>query len=98
MKFVCLLLLTVLILLQYRLWIGHGSLTYVHHLDRQKQAQIEENRFLQERNQSLSAEVNDLKHGFAAIEERARSEMGMIRKDEMFYQIVRLHDEPSDQD
>ncbi len=85
-------------MLQYRLWIGQGSLTYVHHLNRQKQAQMEENRILLERNQSLSAEVNDLKHGFAAIEERARSEMGMIKKDETFYQIVRLDDGPEDQD
>jgi cell division protein FtsB len=56
-----------------------------------KQTQIEENQRLSERNQSLAAEVLDLKQGMEAIEERARSEMGMIKNNETFYQIV---DEP----
>ena len=56
-----------------------------------KQAQIEENQQLSERNQSLAAEVLDLKQGMEAIEERARSEMGMIKNNETFYQII---DEP----
>ena len=88
MKFITTLLLILLVLLQYRLWIGNGSLTEVHHLEQVKQAQILENRQLTERNQSLAAEVFDLKQGYEAIEERARSEMGMIKDDETFYQII----------
>ena len=57
-----------------------------------KQAQIEENQQLSERNQSLAAEVLDLKQGMEAIEERARSEMGMIKNNETYYQII---DEPN---
>jgi cell division protein FtsB len=87
-KFITTLLLILLVLLQYRLWIGNGSLTEVHRLEQVKQAQILENRQLTERNQSLAAEVFDLKQGHEAIEERARSEMGMINDDETFYQII----------
>ncbi len=81
MKFVTVILFTMLMLLQYRLWIGNGSLTEVHHLQQEKQSILEEN-------DSLAAEVLDLKQGLDAIEERARSEMGMIKKDETFYQLV----------
>lgn len=75
-------------MLQYRLWIGNGSMTDVHHLEQARQEQIRENEQLRERNHTLAAEVYDLKHGYDAIEERARSEMGMIRKDETFYHVV----------
>ena len=88
MKFISLILVVLLVVLQYRLWIGNGSLTEVHHLERSRQDLLDETRQLQERNQSLAAEVNDLKHGNDAIEERARTEMGMIKKDEVFYQII----------
>jgi len=88
MKYVSFLLIILLAALQYRLWIGNGSLTEVHHLDQNRQELQDEIKQLQERNQSLAAEVNDLKHGNDAIEERARTEMGMIRKDEVFYQII----------
>ncbi len=77
-----------LVLLQYRLWIGNGSLTEVNHLQQEKESIIAENELLNERNDSLAAEVLDLKQGLDAIEERARSEMGMIKKDETFYQLV----------
>jgi len=63
-------------------------MTDVHHLEQAKQVQVEENEQLQERNQSLAAEVHDLKNGYEAIEERARSEMGMIKNDETFYQVI----------
>ena len=63
-------------------------MTDVHHLEQAKQVQIEENEQLQERNQSLAAEVHDLKNGYEAIEERARSEMGMVKNDETFYQVI----------
>lgn len=88
MKFISFLLITLLVLLQYRLWIGNGSLTDVHHLQQAKQAQLEENERLRESNQALTAEVHDLKRGFEAIEERARSELGLIKKDEKFYHII----------
>ncbi len=88
MKFVILLLVTLLVLLQYRLWFGRSSLPEVQRFEEIKLLQIEENRRLSERNQSLAAEVQDLKQGMEAIEERARSEMGMIKNNETFYQIV----------
>lgn len=81
-------LLIVLVLLQYRLWVGDGSLAEVWQLHRQVENQKAENAQLEERNQALDAEVQDLKQGQAAIEERAREELGMIRKDETFYQII----------
>ncbi len=81
-------LLIVLVLLQYRLWVGDGSLAEVWQLHRQVEIQKAENNRLEERNQTLDAEVQDLKQGQAAIEERAREELGMIRKDETFYQII----------
>jgi cell division protein FtsB len=91
MKFISFCLIVLMILLQYRLWIGNGSMTDVHHLEKAKQAQIEENNQLRERNQALAAEVYDLKHGYDAIEERARSEMGMIKHNETFYHVIQEH-------
>ena len=88
MKVVSFCLIVLLVLLQYRLWIGNGSLTDVHHLEQAKQALIEENGQLHERNQALAAEVNDLKNGYDAIEERARSDMGMIKRGETFYHVI----------
>lgn len=88
MKPMTIVFVLLLVLLQYRLWAGNGSLTEVNQL-KQQIAQIElENNQLLERNQSLAAEVRDLKQGYEAIEERARSEMGMIKYDETFYQII----------
>lgn len=81
-------LITILLLLQYRLWVGNGSLTDVHHLQQAKESQSAENQKLQDRNDSLAAEVVDLKQGLEAIEERARSEMGMIKHDESFYRVI----------
>ena len=81
-------LLVMLVMLQYRLWVGDGSLAELHSLrleiDRQR-ADLER---LQQRNRALHAEVVDLKSGLKAIEERARSELGMIREDEVFYQVI----------
>lgn len=88
MKLITFILLVLLVLLQYRLWTGNGNLIEVERLEQLKVAKIEENKRLQERNQSLTAEVLDLKHGLEAIEERARSEMGMIKADETFFQII----------
>jgi cell division protein FtsB len=75
--------------LQYPLWIGKGSWLRVWELDRQVGLQRDGNTRLKARNDAVDAEVRDLKQGFDAIEERARQELGMIRKDETFYQVVR---------
>jgi cell division protein FtsB len=77
-----------LIALQYPLWIGKGSWLKVWELDRQLAVQRAGNAKLKARNDALDAEVRDLKLGQDAIEERARMELGMIRKDEVFYQLV----------
>jgi cell division protein FtsB len=74
--------------LQYPLWIGKGSWTRVWDLDRQVEAQRASNVKLKQRNDALDADVRDLKEGTEAVEERARLELGMIRKDEIFYQVV----------
>jgi cell division protein FtsB len=89
------LLVILLVLLQYRLWVGDGSLAEVWRLYQQVEAQRAENQRLLERNQALEAEVKDLKQGLDAIEERAREELGMIKKGESFYQII---DEPPARD
>ncbi|HEY4698595.1 MAG TPA: cell division protein FtsB [Gallionella sp.] len=84
---VTLILAVLLLLLQYPLWIGKGSWLKVWDLNRQLEAQQQVNQQTQTRNVLLDAEVRDLKQGTEAIEERARSELGMIKRDEVFYQI-----------
>ncbi len=81
-------LLAVLALLQYRLWWAGGSDDGVDALQRQVEGQTRENQGLQQRNDALAAEVEDLKSGEAAVEERARSELGMIKPGETFYRVV----------
>jgi cell division protein FtsB len=78
----------ILLLLQYPLWFGSGGVFAVWQLERETAAQRAENTRLRERNAALQAEVNDLKQGSAAIEERARTELGMVKKGETFYQVV----------
>lgn len=88
MKALTFVLATLLIGLQYPLWLGKGSWTRVWELERQLEQQKEGTARLKARNDSLDAEVLDLKQGTGAIEERARFELGMIRKDEVFFQVV----------
>jgi len=78
----------ILLLLQYPLWFGSGGLLTLWQLQREIDHQRAENATLRERNQALEAEVADLKEGLAAIEERARSELGMLKKGETFYQVI----------
>ena len=73
--------------LQYPLWLGKGSWLRVWDLNRQISQQKDANGVLKARNDTLDAEVRDLKQGYDAIEERARYELGMIRQDEVFVQI-----------
>ncbi len=94
MKFVVVVMVVLLVALQYRLWFGRGNLLEVKHLEEIKREQIEDNQRLSERNQALAAEVLDLKQGMEAIEEKARSEMGMIKNSETFYQIVDKAESP----
>jgi cell division protein FtsB len=88
MKPLAIILAGLVLALQYPLWIGKGSWTRVWELDRQLVAQRDTNARLKVRNDALDAEVRDLKDGTEALEERARLELGMIRKDEIFYQVV----------
>ncbi|MFN7751581.1 MAG: cell division protein FtsB [Pseudomonadota bacterium] len=88
MRLLSLVLAGVLLLLQVPLWIGKGSWLRVWMVDRQVEEQREVNARLAARNAALDAEVRDLKSGYAAIEERARSELGMIRQDEVFIQVL----------
>jgi cell division protein FtsB len=81
------LFLVLILALQYPIWLGRGGWLRVHELDRQVQAQKKNNDALAVRNAALDADVRDLKHGYEAIEERARSELGMIRSDEVFFQL-----------
>lgn len=87
-----LLLVAVLAMLQSRLWSGEGGRPSVEALQEQVEAQRRENLGLQQRNDALAAEVEDLKSGEAAVEERARSELGMIRPGEIFYRVVEAGD------
>lgn len=81
-------LLALLVCLQYRLWIGKDSLIDVWQAGQEIEVQQQENARLRERNDALDAEVQDLKQGLEAIEERAREDLGMIKEDEVFYQVV----------
>ena len=88
MKQLALVLAILMLLIQYPLWFGKGSWFRVRQVEQQIQSQREVNRRLEERNAALEAEVRDLKVGLEAIEERARSELGMIKRDEIFFQVV----------
>jgi cell division protein FtsB len=81
-------LIALIVLIQYPLWMGKGSWFRVWEVDQQIRAQREANRALQARNAALEAEARDLRSGLDAIEERARSELGMIRQDEIFFQVL----------
>ncbi len=88
MKALTLIFVILIALLQYPLWLGKGSWLRVWELNRKVHVQQEKNAALKARNAMLDAEVRDLKSGKAAIEERARSELGMIKQDEVFFQVI----------
>ncbi len=81
-------LLALLAWLQYRLWFGNRGQHDVAELQAQVSQQARDNVGLKQRNDALAAEVEDLKSGEAAVEERARSELGMIKPGETFYRVV----------
>lgn len=88
MKIIALVLLVLLIWLQYKIWLQDGGIPEIVQLEQEVEQVNNEVKQLQERNQSLDAEVKDLKKGLDAIEERARSEMGMIKEGEIYYQVI----------
>lgn len=88
MRILVVALLLLLGWLQYRLWVGEGSLAEVTALRREIKAQEAEIEKLRERNRRLLAEVEDLRQGLDALEERARSELGMIKEGELFLQVI----------
>jgi cell division protein FtsB len=88
MKWLAIVLLTVLVMLHYRLWLSTDGVSEVLRLKSAVTAQRAENNRLSERNSQLAAEVRDLKQGFSALEERARSDLGMIASNETFFQVA----------
>lgn len=91
MRSIILILLTMFFLLQYQLWFAAGSILSAYRLYENLQYQVVENKKLKERNTVLMADVFALKHGNQAVEERARNDLGMIKKGEVFYQIANLY-------
>jgi len=94
MKWLTAILLCIFAALQYRLWVGEGSLAQIARLEADIEKQKIENEHLAERNRVLATEVAALKTGTDSIEERARVEMGMIRKGETFFMVVEDQDKP----
>ena len=88
MRLLALTLAALILLVQYPLWLGKGGWLRVWEVDQQIRFQHEANRQLQARNAALDAEVKDLKVGLEAVEERARSELGMVKDNEIFFQIL----------
>jgi cell division protein FtsB len=88
MRFLIVVLVAVLVLLQFRLWLSDDGLREVWRLEAEVGRRSDENGRLAVRNAALEAEVLDLKQGMAAAEERARTELGMIQTGETFYQIA----------
>jgi len=87
-KWIPLVLLTLLGLLQYRLWFGKNSIPDYVNREHEVQMQVQQNANLAQRNALLKADINDLKIGLEAIEERARNELGLIKRGETFYRIL----------
>jgi cell division protein FtsB len=88
MKWLAAALFAALLLLQYRLWLSGDGVREVWRLRTAVTEQRSENARLLERNRQLGAEVHDLKQGYAALEERARSDLGMVAGNETFFQVV----------
>jgi cell division protein FtsB len=88
MKWLAAALAVAVLLLQYRIWLSDNGVRQVQRLKQAVAAQTAEDAGLEERNRQLAAEVRDLKTGMGALEERARSDLGMIGHNETFYQVV----------
>jgi cell division protein FtsB len=88
MRVLLAILLVILVALQLKMWFGEGGYREVQRLAERVEQQAAENEALAQRNRELQAEVEDLRQGLEAVEERARSELGLIKQDEEFYQVV----------
>ena len=88
MRILLAIMVLVLVLLQLKMWFGEGGFRDVQRLEQRVEEQAMDNEMLAQRNRELQAEVEDLRQGLEAVEERARSELGMIKEDEEFYQVV----------
>lgn len=88
MKILSIILLSLLVLIQYPLWFGKGSWYDVFKLKQEFNNQVKINSVLSKENFALKAEVSDLTNGTDAIEERARHELGMVKDDEYFFQLL----------
>ena len=88
MRVVILILFVLLIMLQFKLWLGEGGFREVARLETRVEDQRQLNDDLLQRNAELQAEVEDLRERLDAVEERARNELGLIKPDEQFYQVV----------
>ena len=88
MKVLAGVLAALILLIQYPLWLGKGGWLRAWEVDRRLSAQQATNKGLERRNTALGAEVRDLKQGFDAIEERARYELGFVKPDEVFFQVI----------
>ena len=87
MRILAIVFVLLILALQYPMWLGKGGWLQLRELNAQVAAQRQVNADLKARNEALDAEVRDLKQGVEAVEERARSELGMIRHDEVFFQL-----------
>lgn len=88
MKYLAAVLLTLIIVLQYPLWLGKGGWANVQQLEKEVADARQNNLKLQNRNKIIHAEINDLKQGTDALEERARSDLGMIKHNEILFRII----------
>ncbi|SFH83725.1 cell division protein FtsB [Modicisalibacter xianhensis] len=95
LKWLAVVLIALLGLLQYSLWLGEGGLRELTHIRARVDTLAAETETLEARNQRLAAEVVDLKNGLDAIEERARSDIGMVRSDEQFFWVPGVEAEDS---
>jgi len=98
MRLIMLSLAALLLLIQYPLWLGKGGWLRVWDLDQQVVSAQKKNEELKARNAKLASEVQDLKDGTGAIEERARYELGMIKENEIFIQVLKPNGKPTDAD
>ncbi|MCL2590633.1 MAG: cell division protein FtsB [Betaproteobacteria bacterium] len=96
MRWPAFLLLVLVVALQYPLWLGRGGWLRVWEIDKNLQEQHAHNQYLEQRNARLDAEVNDLKFGTDAIEERARYELGLVRPGEVFVQVPQKQKPPKE--
>lgn len=84
MKWLFVILIILFVVLQHKIWVADGGMSDVYRIGKEVERQKKTNTKLEERNQMLEAEVRDLKQGMEGVEERARSELGMIKEDEIF--------------